>query len=60
MAVFSTRDDKPFVTKTMVKKSRVQGKHSKALHDYMQNNTVQVRLDSSGKPIITVKEDKHD
>ena len=23
-------------------------------------NTVQVRLDSSGKPIITVKEDKHD
>lgn len=57
MAVFSIRNDKPFVTKTSIKTSRVQGKHAKALHEYMQNNTVQVKLDSSGKPIVTSKED---
>ncbi len=55
MAVFSTRNDRSFVTKTSVKKSRVQGDHSKAVHSFMQNNSVQVNLDSSGRPIITKK-----
>ena len=57
MAVFSIRNEKPFVTKTAVKTSRVQGQHSRALHDYMQNNIVQVKIDSSGKPVVTSKED---
>lgn len=60
MAVFSTRNDRSFVTKTSVKKSRVQGDHSKAVHSFMQNNSVQVQIDSSGKPIVFTKEIQHE
>lgn len=59
MAVFSERNDTPFVTKSPVKTSRIQGSYSKSLHSFMSNNIITVKIDSSGTPHITSKENKN-
>ncbi len=56
MAVFSERNDRPFVTKSVVKTSRRQGEHSKALNEFMSRNKITVKMNSSGTPQVIVKE----
>lgn len=52
---FSIRNDRPILIKGFVKTVRKQGNHSKAVSDFMNNNIVTVKIDSSGKPNIIIK-----
>lgn len=52
---FSIRNNRPILIKDSVKTIRRQGNYSKAVSDFMNNNIVTVKIDSSGKPNIIIK-----
>ena len=47
MAVYSERNDAPFVTKSIVKTTRKQGEFSKQLSKFMSENEISVRINDS-------------
>lgn len=47
MAIYSERNDAPFVTKSIVKIARKQGEFSKQLSKFMSENEISVRVNDS-------------
>ena len=61
MAVFSVRNDQPFITKSHVKTKRNPSDYSKSIQGFMNSNRVTVKIDSSGTPhVIARKTNKGD
>jgi hypothetical protein len=54
--VYAVRTNLPVRSTVPIKKSRIQGEHSKSVEQLLKNHNIIVKRDSHGNPMVIVKE----
>ena len=53
--VYAVPSNRPIVSKTPLKTTRVQGEHSKSMEEFMRTHRVSVTENDKGEPVVITK-----